>query len=136
MAEFLVYDKDQHLDKYSPASISLMSDNMQLAYNRRYQRGNIIQVREDGYYRQFDNSEEDKNRKGWNRKAFSVISVPIKLKDAEQYVCPVIDTVEINSKSYNTITKKSAYKIRLDLLGVTNKYFKVASLEDAHIEAV
>lgn len=90
MAEFLIYDKDHWMDSLTQKQIN---DNekehpgFKDKYNRRYQRGDIIEVQEDGFWTQ--------KRAGFGSHAFSLIVVPgLLLETALQFTRPLEDTTD------------------------------------------
>ncbi|MHC4704494.1 MAG: hypothetical protein ACYTFQ_28425 [Planctomycetota bacterium] len=53
MAEFLIYDKDHWMDSLTPQQIAQhrkRHTNFQAHYDARYQKGDIVEVRENGGY--------------------------------------------------------------------------------------
>ena len=52
-AEFLIYNKDHWMDSLTPEQLVeyvKKYPNFQAKYDARYQRGDIVEVREDGFY--------------------------------------------------------------------------------------
>ena len=52
-AEFLIYNKDHWMDALTPQQVTEYVNkypNFQAKYDARYQRGDIVEVREDGFY--------------------------------------------------------------------------------------
>lgn len=80
-AEFLIYDKDHWMDALTPTQLKeyvAKYENFQAKYDARYQRGDIVEVREDGFYTSTLKGDLSK----W---AFRVVVVP-GLKADIQYV--------------------------------------------------
>jgi hypothetical protein len=53
MAEFLIYNRDHWMDSLTPEQIAehkKRDENFQAKYDARYQRGDIVEVRENGAY--------------------------------------------------------------------------------------
>lgn len=71
MAEFLIYDKDPWMDKISPDRYQelIKRPEFQQKYLARYRRGDVVEVRPDGFW-------TGPKAKGFNKEAFRIISVP------------------------------------------------------------
>ena len=73
MAEFLIYDKDHWMDKLNAADIEQMRARFpktwDYKYLARYHRGDIIEVRPDGFW-------TGPNARGFDQEAFKVVSIP------------------------------------------------------------
>jgi hypothetical protein len=48
MAEFILYWKAHHMDAWDKAKVDSLSPNMKAKYDRRYQKGDIVEVWPDG----------------------------------------------------------------------------------------
>jgi len=69
MAEALIYWMDHWMDALRPNEVNAMKKadpDFEDKYNRRLQRGDIIELREDGFWA----------NRGFDRKAYAVIKVP------------------------------------------------------------
>jgi len=102
MAELLIYDKDHWMDSLTEEQIAkLVSENkeFQSKYDERYQRGDVIEVRPDGYW-------TGEKAKGFNRNAFRVISVPnISRENLEYLTESLADGDDIKkARKYNIST--------------------------------
>ena len=67
--ELLIYNKQHWMDKLTQKEIDERDKKypgFRQKYERRYQKGDIVEVREDGYW----------NKHGFNRKAFAVLKIP------------------------------------------------------------
>ncbi len=111
MAELLIYNKDHWMDALTPLEVDAMDKQhkgFKAKYSRRTQRGDIIEVREDG------SPITDKELQN-----FLVIQVPgIKKKDVSYLAEPLGDF----SDPYKPIiTKKYKYKLDKDLLSTDMK---------------
>lgn len=71
MAEFLIYDKEHWMDKMTAERYAELIKRPHFAekYLSRYQRGDIVEVRPDGFW-------TGANARGFNEDAFRVVSVP------------------------------------------------------------
>lgn len=69
--EFLIFDKPHWMDNLTAEKISELSVNPDwlYKYNARYQKGDIVEVRLDGFW-------TGPTARGFNKEAFRVISVP------------------------------------------------------------
>lgn len=92
-AEFLIYNKDHWMHKLTSEQLKVYTDkyeNFQAKVDGQYVKGDVIEVRPDGFYT---------NGRGFNKTAFRVLSVPgLSVKDAMAYK-------EV------TLTKKSRFNI-------------------------
>ena len=102
MAEFLVYNMENHMDRMTPErfrELSYRDKNFLAKYNARYQRGDIVEVRPDGFW-------TDGRRKGFGSKHFALIIVPgLSIRDAEKYT----EAVELDG----LITKRRRYAVKM-----------------------
>ncbi len=73
MVGFLVYNQDHWMDSLTQKQID--DKGLQVKYNRRYQRGDFIEVRKDG-----------KGMVGLEPQSFALVEVPISISEAEQYL--------------------------------------------------
>ena len=82
MAEFLVYNKENWMDALTQKQIDehlVDDDDFMTKYNARDQKGDIIEVREDGYW-------TDGKRKGFGSPAFSLVTIPGMSYSEAQYL--------------------------------------------------
>lgn len=81
MAELLIYNKSHWMDALTPEQVAervQASPEFQRKYDARYQRGDVVEVREDGYWTE---------KHGWNKKVFSLFCVrDLSVNDAEKYI--------------------------------------------------
>ena len=66
--ELLIYNKEHWMDSLTQEEITEQSktnEHFMEKYNSRYQRGDIVEVREDGYW----------DQRGFNKNAFAVVRV-------------------------------------------------------------
>ena len=86
MAEFLIYNKEHWMDALTPKQIKhhcLRHPKFRQKYNARYQRGDIVEVRPDGFY-------TGANAKGFRRDTFRVVAVlGLSIDAARQYHIPL-----------------------------------------------
>ncbi len=82
MAEFLIYNKTHWMDELSVAEIAERvkeNSHLQAKYDARYQRGDIVEIRPDGYWSQ--------DRAGHGKHAFALVVLPgLGIKDAQHYM--------------------------------------------------
>jgi hypothetical protein len=72
MAEFLIYDKNHWMDTLNASEMEEMRQkysNWDQKYLARYQRGDIVEVRPDGFW-------TGPTARGFNQEAFRVVSIP------------------------------------------------------------
>lgn len=100
MAEFLIYNKRHWMDDLTPTQIEgfrLKYNNQNKEwldkYNARYQHGDIIEVRPDGFW-------TGPTARGFNKEAFQVVSVPGLAMD-KKYEEPVVQMVLTNPIIYD-----------------------------------
>ena len=116
MAEFLIYNKDHWMDKMTPERYQelMKTPNFAQKYLSRYQRGDVVEVREDGFYTSTLKGDLTKA----STKAFRVISIP-GLKPDKKYMEPVLDG--------DKVTKRRRYRIQD---GDTKTVHTVSKIED------
>jgi len=142
VAEFLVYEKSHWMDKPNEYERQMLlidakpdltleqklksKDAFATKYNARYQPGDIVEVRPDGYWGEPD--ERDKH--GWNHTAFALVKVP-KLKVDGKYMAALEDTSVLEQP---ILLKRREYSVAaLDLKPGETRV--VERLADARIEA-
>ena len=80
MTEFLIYNTDHWMDALTEVEVAEYENrypNFRSKYNARYQRGDIVEVREDGFWGDGPYPRKD---------VFRVVRVPgMSLKDAQVY---------------------------------------------------
>ncbi|GAG18651.1 unnamed protein product [marine sediment metagenome] len=116
MAEFLIYDKDHWMDKLNQAEYDKQMKHPHFAekFLSRYQRGDIIEVRPDGFW-------TGSKAKGFNREVFRIISVP-GLKPDKMYMEAIeAGTVTLKRRRFSIST------------GATQKATTVSSINDLSI---
>ena len=116
MAEFLIYNKDHWMDALKQEQIDeyvKKYPKFMDKYNARTERGNVIEVRPDGYW-------TGTKAKAYRKNTFLVVTVSgLSLKDAEQYGKPLIqvllmpvwneDTQEFETEWIPKIIKKRKF---------------------------
>jgi len=130
MAEFLIYNKTHWMDALTNKQkdeLRVRDKYFDTKYNARYQKGDIIEVRPDGYW-------TGQNARGFDTSAFKVVSVPGLEVDTTK-MQSVLGNVTINSKtSTNVLIKRRRFaipaaakvganivNIKVDKLAVTDK---------------
>ena len=113
MAEFLIYDKDHWMDKLNQKEYDKLMAHSHGSekYLARYQKGDIVEVREDGFYT--GTLKGDLSR--W---PFRVV-VGTGLKANKIYMSPIIQG--------DTIVKRRRYNIQD---GITKKIHTVNKIEN------
>ena len=102
MAEFLIYNKDHWMDSLTQGQIrgyTKNNPNFMDKYNARYQRGDIVEVREDGFYTNTLKGDLTQASTG----AFRYVSIP-GLEADKAYMEPVMGG--------DTIAKRRRYSIQ------------------------
>ena len=98
--ELLIYDTQHWMDRIAVGDIALKIAKgkiTQQEYEARHRRGDIVEVRPNGYW-------TGEKAKGFNKKIFTVLTVPaVKYKSARKYMEPYI----VNGK----IIKRRKYSI-------------------------
>ena len=131
MAELLVYNKEHWMDKLTQTEIDgyvkKYGDEWLAKYKRRYQKGDIVEVRPDGYF----------DKHGFNKKAFIVVKVgnnTVKLKDAEYLAKPSVE-IKNAGTDYQQITvlKKRRYNIDTSKLSLTDNKAQVSKITDIKV---
>jgi hypothetical protein len=97
MAEYLVFWKAHYMDSWDQAKVDSLTPVMRAKYDRRYQKGDIVEVREDGYW----------DKRGFDKEAFIVVKVPGVAVDAEKAKPLVLN--ELSSKP--TTLKRSQWNV-------------------------
>jgi hypothetical protein len=113
-AEFLIYDKDHWMDALTPGQVKKYAakyDDFQSKYDGRYQRGDIVEVREDGFYTSTLKGDLSK----W---PFRVVVVP-GLKADAQYMLPTLTKRRRFSIVFGAGTKQAT--VELQNLELTDK---------------
>lgn len=108
-AEFLIYNKDHWMDALTPQQLieyNKKYPGFQVKYDARYQRGDIVEVREDGFYTSTLKGDLSK----W---AFRVVIVT-GLKPENKYM-------------ESTLTKRRRYNI---MDGATKTVHTVSKIQD------
>lgn len=70
--EFLIFWKAHYMDAWDQQKVDGLSADMKAKYDRRYQKGDVVEVREDGYWA----------TRGFDKEAFCVVKVPGMAYDA------------------------------------------------------
>lgn len=66
MAEFLLFAKAHWMDAWDAAKVASLDEKERRKYDARYQWGDIVEVRPDGYWA----------TRGFDKEAFAVVKVP------------------------------------------------------------
>lgn len=107
MAELLIYNTEHWMDKLSIEEIEnykKLYSNFETKYNARYQRGDIIEIREDGYCTK---------EHGFNKQVFSVIVVPDKKStELSELVLPLYEDF-IHPDVTPRILKRRKYNVEI-----------------------
>jgi hypothetical protein len=120
MAEFLIYDTVHWSDKLTDAQRNKLGNDNEMwsrRYKARLRKGDIIEVRPDGYY-------TGARGKGFNRKVFRVLSVPGLPADQDYMAAQTGLIIDLNENR----ELKAKRKWAIDLTG-TDK-IKVMSPDD------
>lgn len=132
MAEFLLYNKDHWMDALSQAEIDAHIANnkhFQQKYDSRYQKGDVIEVRNDGYW-------TDGKRKGFGAPTFALMTVPgMSLEEAKKYVEPqeTVENAGLENEVRTTIKRR---KYQIDLVQTilsADKKAEAIDVASAHI---
>jgi len=124
VAEFLIYAKSHWMDEPNEYERQMLlidaktdltveqklkaKDVFAAKYNARYQPGDIVEVRPDGYW----GEPEEKNKHGWNHKVFALVKVP-GLKVDTEYMAALEDTIDLE---HPVLLKRRKYTVtRLEL---------------------
>ena len=112
MAEFLVYNQDHWMDSLTQNQIDEhIAKNPKFVkkkYNPRDQKGDIIEIRPDGYW-------TDGKRKGFGSHAFALVTVPgLSYGDAKHYTKQLFDDIY---KEDRVILKN--HKYQMDMVQIT-----------------
>ena len=116
-AEFLIYDQAHWMDKLTSEDVTAYCEkypNFQVKYDTRYQRGDVVEVRPDGFW-------TGQKARGFNQDAFRVVVVGgLSEKDAKHY----IESTETKKRRYS-ISTGSGTKIQIESsindLNITDK---------------
>ena len=128
MAEFLVYNQEHWMDKLTQQEIDeheTKQDGFQAKYDRRYQKGDIVEIRPDG-----------KGMVGLEPESFALVSIPgMSVAEAEQYAKPyttIENPGQINEKV--VLLKRRKYKMDLSQIALDgNKKANLAKIDDAYM---
>lgn len=108
MAEFLIYKGPHWMDALTQARIDryqARNEHFLDKYNARYQRGDIVEIREDGFWA----------NRGWGTHAFYLVKIPGLSKTvAEKYMESWNRDVTITKVTNDTINHIYAYNIAVD----------------------
>ena len=134
MAEYLTYNMTHWMDKLTPEQ--LKQNQMKYSYwdekyNARYQKGDIVEARPDGFF-------TGPKAHGWDHNAFRLIIVK-GLKVDESLMQPltkieIVTPVQYNEKGF-VVTKETILKRRKFVLNVLSEE-KVIEMNDQQFAAV
>lgn len=110
MAEFLIYNKEHWMDALNQEQIDeyvkkypKFMDN----YNARQQKGDVIEVRPDGYW-------TGPKAPGYDENVFLLVSVPrLKFEDAEKYGEPLYQQFPVSVLNEETSEFEEEWKEKL-----------------------
>lgn len=107
MADLLIFDKEHYMDSWTQEELEKRVEEDPLVkekYDARYQKGDIVECREDGYW-------SGGNGRNFNKNAFCVVHVPN--RQMEEYDRPLYDG--------DTLVRKRRYNIDVSNLVFTGK---------------
>jgi hypothetical protein len=82
MAEFLIFNREHWMDKLTPEEVSERTktdEHFKEKYDARYQKGDIVEVQEDGFW--------SKNKVLPNESKWKLVKIPgMSKEDAKQYM--------------------------------------------------
>lgn len=114
--ELLIYNKEHWMDSLTERELANMvkdDPKFQIKYDSRYQKGDIVEVREDGYW-------TGKRAKGFNKDAFLVISRPGVL----------VDRTLMDSDEDNDVTLKiRKHRVETSRLSFTDNKVEITEVE-------
>jgi len=131
MAEFLIYNKTHWMDAMSQAEVDAkitVNPKWQTKYEARLQKGDIIEVREDGYW--------SVKRKGFAAPTFALVCVPgVSVEDAKHYMEPQETIVNAGTKNeVRSLLKRRRYQVDLQQISLSaENSATVSRLADARI---
>ncbi len=130
MAEFLIYDKAHWMDALTDQEVAdreIASPGFMNKYNSRYQRGDIVESRPDGYW-------TGVFRKGFNKNAFALLIIPDKdlSISKEELMTPLEEVTNPNTENEIRVMKKRRkYDINIDSLTINaDKKIEYVSVGD------
>ena len=126
MAEFLIYNKDHWMDELTPEQLKQNRwkySHWDEKYNARYQKGDIVEVRPEGFF-------TGPKAHGFDYNAFRLVIVK-DLKVDESLMQPfmkveIVTPIQYDEKG-NAVTKETILKRRRYALSVTSER-KVTSM--------
>jgi len=91
--ELLLFWKAHYMDAWDAAKVASLDASMKDKYDRRYQKGDVVEVREDGYW----------DKRGFDKEAFCVVKVPGEAADYDKMAAlwdrdPAEDTQSVKAK--------------------------------------
>lgn len=127
MADLLIFDKDHYMDSWTSVELTnrIKDDpTIEEKYNRRYQKGDVIEVRPDGYW------SGDKGR-NFDKNCFCIINVS---NDAMMgFDTPLYDTLTLPEDNPK-ILKKRKYNIDISNL-IFNGKIAISTYSNLNITA-
>lgn len=87
--ELLIFWKEHYMDSWDAAKVASLDAEMKAKYDRRYQKGDIVEVREDGYW----------DTRGFDKEAFCVVKIPGMEYDADKMACLYDDDIVTNPRA-------------------------------------
>ena len=132
MTEFLIYNKDHWMDALDQKQLDeycMKHSNFMQKYNARYQRGDIVEIHEDGFW-------TGANAKGFDKSAFRMLSVPgMSLKDAQQYHVPYTK-IEFDLDTDGNIQYDENMEVRTKTVMLNRCKFSIFSGDSKDVEVV
>jgi len=115
MAEFLVYNMENHMDRMTLErfkELSFSRKNFLAKFNARYQKGDIVEKRPDGFW-------TDGKRKGFGYPKFVLVCV----KDLDDKITNL--TTELRDITGTTLFKRRRFRFNLDALQFNKEHIAV-----------
>ena len=117
MADLLIFDKEHYMDSWTPVELAnrIKDDpTIEEKYNRRYQKGDVIEVRPDGYWSGIKGRNFDKN-------CFCVVSIPDKELSEIKFLDEPLFKISTDPEAQPEILKKKKYNIDTNSIVFNNK---------------
>lgn len=113
--ELLLFWKDHWMDSWDAAKVASLEENERRKYDARNQWGDIVEVREDGYWA----------TRGFDHEAFMVLKVPGLVYDADK-MAPLRDAGERLLKKRKWFTNRT--KIPQNILNKVESQGRVVTV--------
>jgi len=119
--EFLLFWKDHWMDAWDAAKVASLKENERRKYEARNQWGDIVEVREDGYW----------DTRGFDKEAFMVLKVPGMALDTDK-MAVLRDADGKLLKKCKWFTNKT--KIPPGILNKVESHGRVVEVTDTHFK--